>query len=99
MILVFKAEKFQQIKDAYEILSDDILKENYEKFLRNKQYHINKKNEQNAERNKYATNLLQKEEEYNKKKEEEAQDKLKKFFARREEVLIDFFFVNSLFYK
>jgi len=84
--LVLKVEKFQHVKDAYEILSDDVLKENYEKFLKNKQYHQNRKFDQNAERNKYAQDLLQKEEEHNKKKEEEAQEKLRKFFARKEEV-------------
>ena len=54
--------------------------------MKNKQYHSNKKFEQNVERSKYAQDLLQKEEEYNKKKEEEAQEKLKKFFAKKEEV-------------
>ena len=90
LIIFLKVEKFQHIKDAYEILSDDILKESYEKFLKNKQYHQNRKFEQNSERSKYAQDLLQKEEEYNKKKEEEAQDKLRKFFARKEDV--GFFF-------
>ena len=90
LIIFLKVEKFQHIKDAYEILSDDILKESYEKFLKNKQYHQNRKFEQNSERSKYAQDLLQKEEEYNKKKEDEAQDKLRKFFARKEDVCFIF---------
>lgn len=84
-------EKFQKIKDAYEILSDDVLKESYEKYLKNKHYYINRKFEQNSERNKYAQDLLQKEKEYNKQKDEEAEEKLRKFFAKKEEVSLFFF--------
>lgn len=79
-------EKFQHIKDAYEILSDDVLRDAYEKFLKGKSQQQARKFEDNAERAKFASDLLRKEELYNKQKEEEAQEKLRNFFAKREEV-------------
>ena len=79
-------DKFRKIKEAYEILSDEILKESYERYLNLKKHQTYKFNENNPERNKFAQDLLKREEEYNKKKDQEAQEKIKKYFEHKAEV-------------
>jgi len=81
------SDNFLRLKKAYDILSDPIQKEQYDKYLDGQRHHAERKVTVNAERSKYMSDLEIREKAIQKKKEEEEKRKLNKEQNKREEAI------------